>query len=129
MIEKQERKPRRITVLKRSYYKTGRRSGGNWTTDVEVYKNLTNSKLQKLLQEKNTGLRSNLWMVEGDYLLTKKADQKAYFNYCLSCFYDPNSYDHVSSEVGHKMINALNEDFDELKRADESVWDFWFYTY
>ena len=127
MAEGKESKPSKITVLSRSYYKRGWRSGGNWTTEVCVYKNLTPKKLENLLLEKNKGLRTNLWVVKGQYNLAKKSDQEAYFKYCLSCFYDPNTYDHVSAGVGHKMVQALSENFDGLKGAEEKVWDFWFY--
>ena len=119
------RKTRRITVLKRSYYRPGLRSGGHWTTEIKVVRDKTDKQLEKLLRTINKRLISHLWEIIGDYNMKRKADQKAYFQYCISCFYDPYSYDRTSSEIGHKTVKALEDNFDYLKGSDYDVQEKW----
>ena len=106
---------KRVTILHRFYWKPSRRAGSSQVYEVCALHDLTDKQLSAKLNEMNCRYKTSTWSIKHDFHLDRKADQKEYLQYCISCYYEPYTYDFDSSENGEKMIAALKDEFPYFK--------------
>lgn len=106
---------KRVTIIHRQYWKPSNRAGSSQVYEVQALYDLTDKQLDEALQKKNAGFRTSTWSVKHDFLLSKKAEQKRYLQYCLDCYYEPYCYDKDSAECAARMIDAIRDSYPYFK--------------
>ncbi len=106
---------KRVTIIHRWYWKPSHRAGASQVYEVSALHDLTDKQLEEKINKMNAGFRTSTWSIKNDYILSKKADQKRYLQYCLECYYDPYCYDHDSAEYAAKMVAAVKNDYPYFK--------------
>ena len=98
---------KRITVLGHML-----KNGPTISYEYEVVSNLSDSQINKKLEDHNKGKRHYFWTIDSDFDLTNKSEWKRFYHYCIDQYYDHNGVPELSN-MGRYMIQTLD---DRLKR-------------